>query len=941
MADPTVSPISQLLHTLGITRDDLNKRSDQMRQFLTAESDVLPARVVERDNDYRSRSGSDLRSVSRSSTSTTSFSRSLSRARSDSLREDSPPVTPVKTEPRETSSASLRHYDSMEMVIERQRQSRRERKSRRGKERESTSRSGIAHPPSPSPSNASRSSHSIDSHSYSRDSGHSQSLGPEDVAESSSHMNQDPPPVTPQKNKYYRDHTLLSSSSQPHKEITAKVETPTPTRPPPQPTPQMHPIPPYYAYPAYMGYPQYLPMGYRPAQAGSSVPVTPQAQRTLQPPPKKAPVKSPLPPSSPPVSSPMSSPVRRTVNLVSSPGPMGPLPTEDDYESLPYTLPPGPYSPNKPDLSYAALVGRAILSSPEHRLTLQEIYDWITIVYPYYKRGETTWMNSIRHVLSTTVCFRKVPRERSVGRTLWAIWDEDLECFKGGGFRKQLCKDIANGNDGKGGAGSAKGKGRVKKRAADEDETVDARKPKRARKEQAIFKPVSMIPTQMYTLPPPLASHPLFPPSRPTSHHQPYYESCLPQTQHIPAEIIFPPLPAAAAFNQVVSQNATTASSSYGEAGSSPPPDAPPPSSQSSASSVPSVPELTPNRSSSPPSSLPSTSDMDVDLPAPIMKPGDFKINAPVTISGVDDDLDLSSASGETEDGDDVFNTSLLGPVRFWGESPKAAGGLQPGIELINFDNSGDEEDDGVYRKDARGKKNKGKLKASEFPPIPTSPTPVARKTPAKASQVAKDNASLGVLGAVRSASPPPASEVPSTPPRKAHHLPMSSVRTPISSSRTPFSYKGLHMSPSTSLAHYKSNLDPPPALTYVGNNGESGSFERRDEFTEELDPMRTPRKRTTSGGAYHPPVTPKRLVFPSLGDSPFRTPGYVASPFRTPRSRSIFDPHDPRTLLNDELSRMGSALDDSPGGIFGKSRGSLLYDSPGFDSPGKHQKWW
>ncbi|KZV71539.1 winged helix DNA-binding domain-containing protein, partial [Peniophora sp. CONT] len=77
---------------------------------------------------------------------------------------------------------------------------------------------------------------------------------------------------------------------------------------------------------------------------------------------------------------------------------------------LPFVLPPGPYSPHKPDAPYAALIGRAILASPSHRLTLQEIYDYITTVYPYFTRHEQTWQNSIRHVLSTTVVFRKVQR---------------------------------------------------------------------------------------------------------------------------------------------------------------------------------------------------------------------------------------------------------------------------------------------------------------------------------------------------------------------------------------------------------------------------------------------------------------------------------------------------------------------------------------------------
>ena len=140
-------------------------------------------------------------------------------------------------------------------------------------------------------------------------------------------------------------------------------------------------------------------------------------------------------------------------------------------------------------------------------------------------------------------------------------------------------------------------------------------------------------------------------------------------------------------------------------------------------------------------------------------------------------------------------------------------------------------------------------------------------------------------------------------------------------------------MSPTASLAHYKSNLDPPPP--YSGGDDEV------------VDPMRTPRKRvsnTDTSNLYEPPVTPKKLIFHSgLDDSPFRTPsgGLGASPFRTPGARNIIDPHDPRTLLDDEINRIGNSYGDSPAGLFGKGRGSLLYDSPGLDSPGKWTKWW
>ena len=419
------------------------------------------------------------------------------------------------------------------------------------------------------------------------------------------------------------------------------------------------------------------------AQLTSSAPKTPQAQRILEPIRKE--MVSPLPPSSPPPPSPpQSSPTR--FNLVSSPGPMGPLPKEEEYDDLPYTLPPGPYSPQKPDLSYAALVGRAILSSPEHRLTLQEIYDWITIVYPHYKRGETTWMNSIRHVLSTTVCFRKVPRDRAVGRTLWAIWDEDLPCFKDGGFKKHLCKEYANSSEGKEKAiGGSKVKPRVRKRV-DDDDIIDGRKAKRVKKDQAANSSSGPSSTSG-----PLSSHLLFPPTRPTPHHQPYYESCIPQPQILPAEIIFPPLPATAAFNRVVSSNMSSSAceTSIPKTRTTPPSILQFPSSSSSSS----IPDLTPNRnSSSPPSSLPATSDMEVD-------------GRP--LSAKDDDCLLGVSGTSSKDGpevDTIFSTAQLGPVRFWGDSPKASAVLQPGIELFNFDNISEEEVE-ASRHDKKGKK--------------------------------------------------------------------------------------------------------------------------------------------------------------------------------------------------------------------------------------------
>ncbi|VDL61474.1 unnamed protein product [Hymenolepis diminuta] len=86
--------------------------------------------------------------------------------------------------------------------------------------------------------------------------------------------------------------------------------------------------------------------------------------------------------------------------------------------------------PDKPPYSYAELIKKAIKSSPQHKMTLNEIYEWICKNFPYYREGQNGWKNSIRHNLSLNRSFRKVARRpNEPGRgSFWRIIGDKGKC---------------------------------------------------------------------------------------------------------------------------------------------------------------------------------------------------------------------------------------------------------------------------------------------------------------------------------------------------------------------------------------------------------------------------------------------------------------------------------------------------------------------------------
>nr|AAC49903.1 HNF-3/fork head transcription factor homolog [Schizosaccharomyces pombe] len=68
----------------------------------------------------------------------------------------------------------------------------------------------------------------------------------------------------------------------------------------------------------------------------------------------------------------------------------------------------------KPPYSYAMLIGMSIIRSPDRRLTLSAIYDWISNTFSFYNKSNNGWQNSIRHNLSLNKAFMKIERPRNL-----------------------------------------------------------------------------------------------------------------------------------------------------------------------------------------------------------------------------------------------------------------------------------------------------------------------------------------------------------------------------------------------------------------------------------------------------------------------------------------------------------------------------------------------
>ncbi|XP_073766469.1 forkhead box protein P3 isoform X3 [Danio rerio] len=82
----------------------------------------------------------------------------------------------------------------------------------------------------------------------------------------------------------------------------------------------------------------------------------------------------------------------------------------------------------RPPYTYAFLIRWSILEAPDKQRTLNEIYNWFTRMFFYFRHSSPTWKNAVRHNLSLHKCFVRVDGKTGA---VWTVDEEEFQKRKG------------------------------------------------------------------------------------------------------------------------------------------------------------------------------------------------------------------------------------------------------------------------------------------------------------------------------------------------------------------------------------------------------------------------------------------------------------------------------------------------------------------------------
>ncbi|XP_058497990.1 forkhead box protein P1 [Solea solea] len=82
----------------------------------------------------------------------------------------------------------------------------------------------------------------------------------------------------------------------------------------------------------------------------------------------------------------------------------------------------------RPPYTYAYLIRWSIVESPEKQRTLNDIYNWFTTMFCYFRHNTATWKNAVRHNLSLHKCFVRVEGGKGA---VWTVDETEYQRRKG------------------------------------------------------------------------------------------------------------------------------------------------------------------------------------------------------------------------------------------------------------------------------------------------------------------------------------------------------------------------------------------------------------------------------------------------------------------------------------------------------------------------------